>query len=131
MGGIVEERLPDALMGPTFACIIADQFKRLRDGDRFWFESFLTDSNTLFRYENDGIFNKMQLQQIKKASLARLFCDNGDNIGRVQVNLFKEIYFISVVIWLHVLFAGKSETSFFSEECVLLSGKFNTIVRKM
>ncbi|VDM81115.1 unnamed protein product [Strongylus vulgaris] len=75
VGGVAEKRLPDALMGPTFACIIGDQFRRLRDGDRFW-------------YENDGIFTKLQLQQIKKASLARLLCDNGDNIDRVQPNVF-------------------------------------------
>uniref|UniRef100_A0A158PK24 Ig-like domain-containing protein n=1 Tax=Angiostrongylus costaricensis TaxID=334426 RepID=A0A158PK24_ANGCS len=75
VGGIVEQRLPDALMGPTFACIIGDQFRRLRDGDRFW-------------YENEGVFTKLQLQQIKKVSLARLFCDNGDNIDRVQRNVF-------------------------------------------
>ncbi|KIH57777.1 immunoglobulin I-set domain protein, partial [Ancylostoma duodenale] len=75
VGGIAEQRLPDALMGPTFACIIGDQFRRLRDGDRFW-------------YENEGVFTKLQLQQIKKASLARLFCDNGDSIDRVQSNVF-------------------------------------------
>ncbi|EYC04813.1 hypothetical protein Y032_0085g1807 [Ancylostoma ceylanicum] len=75
VGGIAEQRLPDALMGPTFACIIGDQFRRLRDGDRFW-------------YENEGVFTKLQLQQIRKASLARLFCDNGDSIDRVQRNVF-------------------------------------------
>ncbi|KHJ81255.1 animal hem peroxidase, partial [Oesophagostomum dentatum] len=75
VGGIAEKRMPDALMGPTFACLIGDQFRRLRDGDRFW-------------YENEGIFTKLQLQQIKKASLARLLCDNGDTIDRVQSNVF-------------------------------------------
>ncbi|KIH42651.1 hypothetical protein ANCDUO_27362, partial [Ancylostoma duodenale] len=39
-------------------------------------------------YENEGVFTKLQLQQIKKASLARLFCDNGDSIDRVQSNVF-------------------------------------------
>ncbi|KAK6758709.1 hypothetical protein RB195_016123 [Necator americanus] len=75
VGGVAEQRLPDALMGPTFACIIGDQFRRLREGDRFW-------------YENEGVFTKLQLQQIKKVSLARLFCDNGDSIDRVQPNVF-------------------------------------------
>ncbi|GMT08730.1 hypothetical protein PFISCL1PPCAC_27, partial [Pristionchus fissidentatus] len=75
VGGIVEKRLPEGLIGPLFACIIAEQFKRARDGDRFW-------------YENPDVFTSLQLQQIKKTTLARLLCDNGDNITRVQKNVF-------------------------------------------
>ncbi|GMS93912.1 hypothetical protein PENTCL1PPCAC_16087, partial [Pristionchus entomophagus] len=75
VGGITERRHSEGLVGPLFACIIADQFKRLRDGDRFW-------------YENPDVFTPMQLQQIKKSSLSRLLCDNGDDITRVQRNAF-------------------------------------------
>lgn len=36
VGGIVEEKLENGLFGPTFACIIGEQFRKIRDGDRFW-----------------------------------------------------------------------------------------------
>ena len=38
-GGLAEDHLPGAMLGETFHAIVADQFRRLRDGDRFWFEN--------------------------------------------------------------------------------------------
>lgn len=75
VGGILEDQLPGAKVGPLFACLLLEQFRRTRDGDRFW-------------YENPGVFRAEQLAQIKETSLARILCDNGDNITRVQPNVF-------------------------------------------
>lgn len=41
VGGLAEDHLPGASMGPTFHAILCDQFTRLRDGDRFWYENVL------------------------------------------------------------------------------------------
>ena len=46
VGGLTEPHLDGAQVGEMFFTIIKDQFQRLRDGDRFWYESYL-DSATL------------------------------------------------------------------------------------
>jgi hypothetical protein len=38
VGGLAENHLPGSSVGPTFARIIGDQFSRLRDGDRLWYQ---------------------------------------------------------------------------------------------
>ena len=38
VGGVVERPSPGSILGPTFQCIVGDQFRRLRLGDRFWYE---------------------------------------------------------------------------------------------
>ena len=38
VGGLCEDRLPASAVGPTFHAILVEQFTRLRDGDRFWYQ---------------------------------------------------------------------------------------------
>uniref|UniRef100_T1PGN3 Cell adhesion molecule-related/down-regulated by oncogenes n=1 Tax=Musca domestica TaxID=7370 RepID=T1PGN3_MUSDO len=75
VGGILEDQIEGAKVGPLFQCILVDQFRRLRDGDRFY-------------YENPSVFLPQQLEQIKQANLARVLCDTGDNIQEVNENVF-------------------------------------------
>lgn len=75
VGGILEDQLPNAKVGPLFKCLLSEQFKRMRDGDRFWLE-------------NPSVFQFRQLAEIKKSSLARVICDNADNITRIQRDVF-------------------------------------------
>lgn len=74
IAGNYEKKLKDAMVGPVFACIIGEQFRRLRAGDRYWYENG----------NQAGAFTPSQLSEIKHASLARIICDNSDNIERTQ-----------------------------------------------
>lgn len=40
-------------------------------------------------YENPGVFSPAQLTQLKQTSLARILCDNSDNITRVPGDVFR------------------------------------------
>ncbi|MFZ4408230.1 MAG: peroxidase family protein [Paracraurococcus sp.] len=63
-GGLSETVLPGAFVGETFAVIIADQFTRLRDGDRLW-------------WENQG-FDAATEQAIRDTTLSDLILRNTD-----------------------------------------------------
>lgn len=75
IGGIAEDRLPESLLGATFACIFGLTFQRVRNGDRFYFE-------------RPGVFQPDQLAEIKKGSLSRVICDNSDNVNFIQGDAF-------------------------------------------
>lgn len=75
VGGVLEDQVEGGKIGPLFRCLLIEQFRRLRDGDRFW-------------YENPSVFNPTQLRQIKETSLAKVLCDNGDNIDTISENVF-------------------------------------------
>ena len=41
VGLLCEEHVPGALVGPTLRSLLAEQFRRLREGDRFFYRSYL------------------------------------------------------------------------------------------
>uniref|UniRef100_A0A1B6MCZ0 Peroxidase n=1 Tax=Graphocephala atropunctata TaxID=36148 RepID=A0A1B6MCZ0_9HEMI len=81
VGGMLETQASEALVGPTFQCIIGEQFRRWRNGDRFYFE-----------FANQpGSFTLEQVKEIRKITLAELFCLNGDKISRMQPDVFQVV----------------------------------------
>ena len=72
-GGLAEQPTDsDSLVGPTFSCIIANQFKRLMQGDRFF-----------FAHPPEGDLNQRGLKlnsrrTVQSRSLSDIICDNTD-----------------------------------------------------
>lgn len=79
VAGVLEAPHLDSLVGPAFKCIIGDQFIRMKEGDRFWYENG-EDPETRFTLR--------QLQAIKRASMARVVCDN-TNVNEIQPMVFR------------------------------------------
>ncbi|XP_002929454.1 eosinophil peroxidase [Ailuropoda melanoleuca] len=63
IGAIAEPLLPGARVGPLLACLFENQFRRARNGDRFW-------------WEKRGVFTKRQRKALRQISLSRIVCDN-------------------------------------------------------
>ncbi|XP_045481883.1 lactoperoxidase [Harmonia axyridis] len=73
-GALSEKPLGESILGPTLTCLILDQFVRLKYGDRFWYET--PDVFTGFTTQ--------QLNEIRKISLAKIICENSDNVTQIQ-----------------------------------------------
>jgi hypothetical protein len=72
VGALAEKHVPGGSVGPTLRAIIADQFIRTRDGDRFWYQK---------------TFSGVQLQQIESTTLAGVIKAN-TTLRNIQDNVF-------------------------------------------
>ncbi|KAM9001009.1 eosinophil peroxidase isoform X1 [Sarcophilus harrisii] len=75
IGAVAEPLLPGGRVGPLLACIFENQFRRARDGDRFW-------------WENQGVFTESQRQALSTVSLSRIICDNS-GINTIPQRIFR------------------------------------------
>ncbi|XP_018410501.1 PREDICTED: eosinophil peroxidase-like [Nanorana parkeri] len=74
VGGVAEQLVRNGRIGMLMSCLIGNQFRRARDGDRFF-------------YENRGVFTEAQKNAIKRVTLARVICEN-TRITEVPRNVF-------------------------------------------
>jgi hypothetical protein len=70
VGGLAEDHVLGASVGPLFQRILADQFTRLRDGDRFWYERDLSGAQL------DGVRHTTLADVIRRNSMTTNLQDN-------------------------------------------------------
>lgn len=80
-GALSEKPIKGSVLGPTLTCLILDQFIRVKQGDRFWFENF----------QNPQAFTPEQLDEIRKTSLASVICENADNLEMIQPKVMERL----------------------------------------
>jgi len=73
VGGLCEPHVPGSMVGPVIHRILVDQFIRLRDGDRFWYEEALAPE---------------MLELVEEQSLARIIRRNTKIGEELQDNVF-------------------------------------------
>ncbi|CAB3242848.1 unnamed protein product [Arctia plantaginis] len=73
-----EKPMRGGFVPPTFYCLVIDQLKRNIYSDRHWYE----------RPNRPNAFTFPQLAQIRKVTIARMLCDVGDTVKRIQPHAF-------------------------------------------
>ena len=74
IGFMSEDAAPNSIFGPTLHSILKDQFQRLRDGDRFF-------------YENDPLLASTDIQEINTTKLSHIIMRN-TNIDTIDEDVF-------------------------------------------
>lgn len=74
VGGLAEPPVRGAMVGETIRTVLSDQFRRLRDGDRFWYENH---------------FNEEMQRLLEQQTLARIVRRNTDIDDELPENLWQ------------------------------------------
>ena len=86
VGMLSEDNLPDASIGELNDAILADQFTRLRDGDRFW-------------YENDSDLDNWQLGEVSVSKwLEDLQLSDVIRLNTTIENISDDVFFVSTAV---------------------------------
>jgi hypothetical protein len=72
VGGLAEDHVPGASVGELVQAILVDQFTRIRDGDRFWYQE---------------IFDGQELREIEQTTLADVI-ERNTSVEGLQQNVF-------------------------------------------
>ncbi len=73
IGALSEDHVPGAMVGPLLRAVLVDQFTRLRDGDRFWYEN---------------VFDGPELAELENTRLADVIRRNTTIGPEIQDNVF-------------------------------------------
>ncbi len=73
-----ELKSDNALVGPTLSCVLGTQFRDLKFGDRFWYET----------NQRPAAFTPGQINEIRKVTLARVLCRNLRDTPKIQPKVF-------------------------------------------
>ena len=74
VGGLAEDHLPGAMVGEFLHAVLRDQFQRLRDGDRFWYER---------------VFTGAALADLEDTTLAHIIRRNTGILGELPNDVFR------------------------------------------
>ena len=67
VGGIAETNVRGGVLGPTFACILGEQFGRLKRGDRFFYTH--VNANGLGKVARDEVSRRARFKMMTLRSV--------------------------------------------------------------
>ncbi len=81
IGLFAEDAVAPSGAGETTKAIVGEQFERLRDADRFWFEN---------KRKDGGVFTNKEIKEIKQTTYADIIKSNTE-IDQLQENVFLKV----------------------------------------